>query len=51
MKDEYDFRNARRGAVVRVPPSKARITIRLDEDILDWFRTQVTPLAAGITKR
>lgn len=41
MKREYDFRGAKRGAVKRVPKGKTRITIRLDEDILDWFRRQV----------
>jgi uncharacterized protein (DUF4415 family) len=40
MKREYDFRNAKRGAVVAVP-RKGRITIRLDEEILAWFRRQV----------
>jgi uncharacterized protein (DUF4415 family) len=47
MKEEYDFKNARRGAVVRVPPGKARITIRLDDDILDWFRAQVNAAGGG----
>jgi uncharacterized protein (DUF4415 family) len=41
MKREYDFRNAKRGAVVAVPRGKGRITIRLDEEILLWFRQQV----------
>ena len=41
MKDEYDFSQGKRGAVVRVPTGKTRITIRLDEDVLDWFRAQV----------
>ena len=41
MKREYDFRNAKRGAVVAVPSGKGRITIRLDEEILAWFRQQV----------
>jgi uncharacterized protein (DUF4415 family) len=41
MKREYDFRNAKRGAVVPVPRGKTRITIRLDQEILAWFRDQV----------
>ena len=24
-----------------IPPGKTRITIRLDDEVLDWFRTQV----------
>jgi uncharacterized protein (DUF4415 family) len=41
MKEEYDFQDARRGAVISTPPGKIRITIRLDEDVIDWFRSQV----------
>jgi uncharacterized protein (DUF4415 family) len=47
MKKEYDFSQARRGPVVRAPPGKSRITIRLDEDILDWFRAQVHAAGGG----
>ncbi|HEY3352820.1 MAG TPA: BrnA antitoxin family protein [Polyangia bacterium] len=38
MKKEYDFSKARRGPVVKTPPGKTRITIRLDDDVLEWFR-------------
>ena len=38
MKKEYDFRKGKLGAVVPVGPGKTRITIRIDDDILDWFR-------------
>ncbi|AWP24508.1 CopG family transcriptional regulator [Acidiferrobacter sp. SPIII_3] len=47
MKGHYDFRNARRGAVVPAVPTKARITIRLDEDILAWFRAHVNAAGGG----
>lgn len=47
MKKEHDFGQGKRGAVVRVPPGKTRITIRLDEDILDWFRAQVNAAGGG----
>jgi uncharacterized protein (DUF4415 family) len=46
MKEEYDFSQGKRGPVEPVPPGKTRITIRLDDDILDWFREQVH-LAGG----
>jgi uncharacterized protein (DUF4415 family) len=36
MKKEYDFSQGKRGPVLRVPPGKTRVTIRLDDDILDW---------------
>src|SRR5207247_1831326 len=47
MRKEYDFRKGRRGAVVPVPVGKTRITIRLDEDVLTWFRAQVHATGGG----
>ncbi len=45
MKKQYDFSKGRRGPVIKPPPGKTRITIRLDEDVIDWFREQAD--AAG----
>ncbi len=47
MKKEYDFRNGRRGPVLEVPPGKTRVTIRLDNDVVDWFRQQVDDAGGG----
>ena len=47
MKREYDFGKAKRGAVVPIPKGKTRITIRLDDDILEWFRRQVERAGGG----
>ena len=47
MKKEYDFTNAKRGAVVRTHPGKTRVTIRLDNDVLDWFRKEVDESGGG----
>ena len=47
MKKEYDFSKGRRGPVLRVPPGKTRVTIRLDDDILEWFRQQVDDAGGG----
>ncbi len=47
MKANYDFSKARRGAVVPTTGNKARITIRLDRDILDWFRSKVESQGGG----
>jgi uncharacterized protein (DUF4415 family) len=41
MRKEYDFSQAKRGAVVPVPPGKTRITIRLDDDLIQWFKDEV----------
>ncbi len=47
MKDEYDFTKGKRGAVIPTPPGKERITIRLDADILQWFRQRVEQQGGG----
>ena len=47
MRDEYDFSEAKRGAVLSSAPGKTRITIRLDDDILEWFKTQVNEAGGG----
>ena len=47
MRKEYDFSKAKRGAVVSVPKGKTRITIRLDDDVLAWFKEQVHRAGGG----
>jgi uncharacterized protein (DUF4415 family) len=42
-----DFSKGRRGAVVPVPKGKSRITSRIDDDVLDWFRAQVDAAGGG----
>jgi uncharacterized protein (DUF4415 family) len=46
MRKEYDFSKAKRGPVVKPPAGKTRITIRLDDDVVSWFKHQVN-LAGG----
>ena len=45
--DEYNFKNAKQGAIVKALPGKTRITIRIDTDILNWFREQVHNKGGG----
>ncbi len=47
MKRDYDFSGARRGALDPLPKGKTRITIRLDDDILEWFRARVEAAGGG----
>jgi uncharacterized protein (DUF4415 family) len=47
MKNEYDFSQGKRGPVDPLPLGKERITIRLDTDILEWFRQQVNLRGGG----
>ena len=47
MRKKYDFSKARRGPAVQVPSGKTRITIRLDDDVLAWFKDQVDAAGGG----
>lgn len=47
MRKEYDFSTARRGPVVPMPSGKTRITIRIDDDVLQWFKDQVHAAGGG----
>lgn len=47
MKIEYDFSKGKRGAVIPGSHGKERITIRLDKEILDWFRRLVSEEGGG----
>jgi uncharacterized protein (DUF4415 family) len=51
MKDRYDFSKGKRGRVLRPDPElegKVRITIRLDQDIVDRF-FQIAEASGGET--
>lgn len=47
MNDEYDFSEGKRGAIDPIPAGKTRITIRLDDDIIAWFREQAEQSGGG----
>ena len=47
MRKEYDFSKAKRGVVVPVPKGKKRITIRLDDDVIAWFKRRVHEAGGG----
>jgi uncharacterized protein (DUF4415 family) len=47
LKEEYDFSKGKRGAVLPPPPGKTRITIRIDNAVLDWFRAKVHQRGGG----
>lgn len=46
MRDEYDFSKGKRGAVI-ASPGKTRITIMLDDDIIEAFRAKAEDAGAG----
>ena len=39
-REEYSFEKAKQGPVIKSSPEKTRITIRVDTNILNWFRDQ-----------
>ena len=47
MKEHHDFSMAKQGAVVPAGPGKTRITIRLDNEVLEWFRSKVDAMGGG----
>ncbi|NET38741.1 MAG: BrnA antitoxin family protein [Cyanothece sp. SIO1E1] len=47
MEAEYDFSQGKRGAIDPTPSGKTRITIRLDDEVLVWFREQVHIAGGG----
>ncbi len=47
MKRQYDFSKARRGPVVPPTPGKTRITIRLDNDVIEHFQAMVDRAGSG----
>ncbi len=46
MKEEYDFRQGKRGAVIP-QPGKTRITLYVDNDVLDTFRRRAENSGTG----
>ncbi len=47
MKKHYDFSKGVRGPILPIPPGKTRITIRIDTEILDWFRGKINEAGGG----
>jgi len=47
MKRQYSFVGGKRGAVLPNPAGKTRITIRFDDDVLEWFRKRVHEAGGG----
>lgn len=47
MRKDYDFSKGKRGPVVSAPTGKKRITIRLDEEVIEWFKKQVDDAGGG----
>lgn len=46
MRKEYDFSKGKRGAVI-ASPGKTRITIMLDDDLIEYFRAEAEAQGTG----
>jgi uncharacterized protein (DUF4415 family) len=46
VRKEYDFSKGQRGAVLP-SPGKTRITIMLDDDVIEFFRTRAEATGVG----
>jgi len=44
---DIDFSRARRGAVVKAEPGKTKISIRLDNEVIEFFRAAVEGAGGG----
>ncbi len=47
MKDNYDFSQGKRGAVQPIPSNQTKLTILIDNDLLEWFGEQVDEAGGG----
>jgi uncharacterized protein (DUF4415 family) len=47
MYRDFDFSRARRGAIVKLEPGKTKISIRLDNTVLEYFRDLVDKAGGG----
>ena len=47
MKDNYDFSQGKRGAVQAIPSHQTKLTVLIDNDILEWFGQQVDQAEGG----
>jgi uncharacterized protein (DUF4415 family) len=47
MRKEYDFSKGKRGALDPLPSGKTRITIRIDDDVLEWFKNEIESKGSG----
>lgn len=46
MRDEYNFSKGKRGAVI-ASPGKTRVTIMLDDDVIEAFRARAESAGTG----
>ncbi len=51
MLPEYDFSQAKRGPIAPSLGKKTRITVRVDTDVLNWFREEVSNSGGGNYQR
>ena len=51
MAEEYDFSEAKQGPILASRPHATTIWLRVDSDLLDWYRAQVQAQGGATTAR
>ena len=44
---DIDFSSAKRGAIIPIEPGKSKISIRIDNAVIEYFRAQVERAGGG----
>ncbi len=47
MKENYDFSQGKRGAVIPTSSHQIKVNLTLDKEIIDWFKAKVNQLEGG----
>lgn len=47
MKENYDFSQGKRGAIIPTPSDQIKVTITLDKEIIKWFQSKVHESGGG----
>jgi hypothetical protein len=47
MKDNYDFSQGKRGAIVPIASNQIKVNIVLEKEVVDWFRAKIHQQGGG----
>jgi uncharacterized protein (DUF4415 family) len=47
MKENYDFSQGKRGAIIPTASHQAKVNLTLDQNVIDWFKSKVNESGGG----
>jgi uncharacterized protein (DUF4415 family) len=47
MKDNYDFSQGKRGAIIPTPSHQIKVNLTLDKEIIEWFQIKINESGGG----